>query len=533
VLLITGNSFGAALPPRYENYKPQTRVGWDAAEPSIGINWRSGNVLFQAGLETIRVSFNNATSPAVTSWVNTENLLLSLISLDPILFTDNRTNRTYVSQLVGGCSITSFSDDDGGKWTSSQGCGIPAGLDHQTVGGGAYVSRWTIIKPLTSYPNTVYYCSQNLVSAFCSRSDTGGLTFGPGVPIYSLAQCDGLHGHVKIAPDGTTYVPNSSCGGKQGVAVSENNRLTWTIRTIPGSTSGLTDPSLGIGSASTIYFGYINGKGRPYLAVSKDRGRSWINHMDVGKSVGIQNAVFPAVIAGDDNRAAFAFLGTTTPGNFQDPSFNGRWYLYIAFTFDSGKTWNVSNATPNDPVQAGSINVAEGLQPSGRRFTTGMSTPLVDRGDRNLLDFINAAVDKQGRIHVAYADGCINDCVANPSANLSRSAMATIARQSGGKRLFAAYDPVEPARPAAPLLQGTRTASAVSLSWSQPDNGGSNINSYRIYRGRTSGGETFLKTVTGTSYKDTSVIKGITYYYRVTAVNSIGEGLYSNELVFP
>jgi hypothetical protein len=60
--------------------------------------------------------------------------------------------------------------------------------------------------------------------------------------MFTVADCDGLHGHIKVAPnDGTVYVPDKGCGGNVpllngGVAsavVSENNGATWTIRTIP------------------------------------------------------------------------------------------------------------------------------------------------------------------------------------------------------------------------------------------------------------------------------------------------------------
>jgi hypothetical protein len=67
--------------------------------------------------------------------------------------------------------------------------------------------------------------------------------------------------------------------------------------------------------------------------------------------------------------------------------------------------------------------------------------------DRNLLDFIDATIDDHGRIEVAYADGCINTCVTDPSETSgagpadAQAAYATIARQSSGKTLFAQYDP--------------------------------------------------------------------------------------------
>jgi hypothetical protein len=51
--------------------------------------------------------------------------------------------------------------------------------------------------------------------------------------MYNLTQCGGLHGHIKVAPDGTIYVPNRSCGGGQGVIVSEDNGLTFAVRIVP------------------------------------------------------------------------------------------------------------------------------------------------------------------------------------------------------------------------------------------------------------------------------------------------------------
>ncbi len=69
-----------------------------------------------------------------------------------------------------------------------------------------------------------------LQQPFCARSDDGGLTFGAGVPIYNLTQCSGIHGHVKVAPDGTVYVPNRGCGATQAVVVSADNGLTWAVQ---------------------------------------------------------------------------------------------------------------------------------------------------------------------------------------------------------------------------------------------------------------------------------------------------------------
>ena len=73
----------------------------------------------------------------------------------------------------------------------------------------------------------------------------------------------------------------------------------------------------------------------------------------------------------------------------------------------------------------------------------------------------------------------------------------------------------------------------VYLHWNAPANtGGTSITEYRIYRGTAAGNETLLATVTGSInyYNDTSVDGGITYYYYVTAVNSVGESVASAEI---
>ncbi|MDP9300071.1 MAG: S8 family serine peptidase [Actinomycetota bacterium] len=88
-----------------------------------------------------------------------------------------------------------------------------------------------------------------------------------------------------------------------------------------------------------------------------------------------------------------------------------------------------------------------------------------------------------------------------------------------------------------PTAPGTSTLSAmagnatVHLSWTAPSDGGSAITNYKIYRGTTSGGETLLATVGNvTSYKDSGLTNGTTYFYQVSAVNALGEGSRSNEV---
>jgi hypothetical protein len=62
-----------------------------------------------------------------------------------------------------------------------------------------------------------------------------------------------------------------------------------------------------------------------------------------------------------------------------------------------------------------------------------------------LLDFIDATIDRFGRVEVAYADGCISQaCIQAGPTDFTKNdyaKKATIARQSAGLGLYAAYDP--------------------------------------------------------------------------------------------
>ena len=529
------------IAPRYQNYAPPSGLGGDAGEPSIGVNWQTGAVMFEAHLQTLRVTFDDCPSPALATWAD-KSAPTSANSLDSILFTDHMRaagdttpQRTFVSQLTGQDSLSSFSDDDGDTWTPDQGGGIPSGVDHQTIGSGPYRSD-TVAPPHPLYPNAVYYCSQDIATAFCARSDDGGATYGAGVPIYNINDCVGIHGHVKVAPNGTVYVPNRDCNGEAAVARSQDNGVTWAVKRIPtSSTTGfLVDPSVGIGTndvgkpngqtVNTIYLGYQALGGHAHIAVSHDEGDTWVNDVDVAKPVGVENTTFPEVVAGDDNRVAYAFLGTPVLGNYTD--FNNYpvdapWHLYVATSFDGGLSYHIVDATPNDPVQRGSI--------CNLGTTSCANTP----DDRNLLDFMDETVDAQGRVLVGYPDGCITpSCINNITAPGAHgpndyTKLAKIARQSGGRRLFAAFDPTEPAAPAAPQVTAARAVGVVHVTWSTPDDGGSPITAYKIYRGTPGEQEILLTTVSGNvnNYDDTTASPDLTYYYRVTAINNMGEGL--------
>ena len=94
--------------------------------------------------------------------------------------------------------------------------------------------------------------------------------------------------------------------------------------------------------------------------------------------------------------------------------------------------------------------------------------------------------------------------------------------------------PAVPTPPSAPQgLSASAGDTTATLNWSAPaSSGGALITSYNIYRGSSPGGEAtspIATNVSVASFTDASLSNGAAYYYKVTAVNSAGEGSVSNE----
>ena len=552
--------------PRYYVYASDGDAV-DGGEPSIGYNLTTHRAMYTAtgngavspvGGQVAQINFPENLSPALpeacdADWVDVTPPSLAAFNVDGILVTDPATGRTFDSELlsagtalvgVGGPaglfgfnSIFAYSDDDGANWTQG-GLGPPQttlppgvvgtqvvdGLDHQTVAVGPYAAG---TKPATNllYDNAVYYCSQGYIEAFCTRSDDGGLTFPSiGVVVYTESDngCGGLHGHARVAPDGTVYLPNKNCHHHAAVAVSEDSGMHWEVREQPTSSNPpggvFTDPQMALASDGTGYFCWVGDDGHPHVTVTKDKARTWINDYDIGYYAGIQNSVFPQAVAGDPDRAACSFIGTTAPGNLESMDFTGIWYLFVATTDDGGKTWHTVNATPGDPVQR-----------EGGIWLHGGS-----HANRNLLDFNEITMDEKGRPLAVFADGCVGPCV-QESPN-SFSARPTLARMSGGKSLLAAFDPPAQSKALGACLGGVRDQNAAHLSWRVPDNGGAEISGYKIYRGLTPELQILLTQTSGPkpAFDDTSADAGVANYsYKVTAVNAAGEGQFSNIITLP
>ena len=91
--------------------------------------------------------------------------------------------------------------------------------------------------------------------------------------------------------------------------------------------------------------------------------------------------------------------------------------------------------------------------------------------------------------------------------------------------------------PGAPAgLTATPGNAQVALSWAAPaSDGGSSVTSYDLYAGTTAdfNGSAPVAKVTGSVITVTGLVSGTTYYFRVTAVNRVGEGLAAEAKAIP
>jgi hypothetical protein len=544
--------------PRYMNfYAP----AGSSAEPSsgefnIGYNPATGRIMTMNSGPIWRITPAELLKPALPEcceglWEDRSSGVTDT-GLDPILWTDQASGRTFASNSTAGANaVYAYSDDDGDSWTPVGFSPPNGGADHETIGSGPYPASVPLGNDAVNKGRAVYYCSQDVVGpASCQRSDDLGATYGPGVPAYNGqgvavpggTDCGGLHGHLHVAPDGTVWLPVSQCFGKQGGAFSTDAGNTWTEFKVPNGFSQKdgSDPSIGIDADGVIYFAYIRNEpvaanqppeGHARVAVGKrnpDNTITWLNDTDIGATHGIKNAVEIEAVGGSSGRAGVGFIGTNLTGDYEQLSFPGQWYAFIATTYDQGKTWVTVNASPNDPVQN----------------HTGVWQQGGAQTDRNLLDFNEITVDKNGRVLFGYSDGCVTvGCIGGTAPN-DFVAFQRVARQTGGKSLFASFDASTDTTTAilakAPCLSGVRDVTGSQLTWKVPDNGGSAIVKYFIYRGTTAGGEDLVTPIgqaagDRTNYTDATADPTVKdYFYKVRAVTTINGslalGALSNEI---
>lgn len=374
-------------------------AGVRGGEPTLAV-LEDGRVLVVAGNSVLRWegpgSWTDVTPPADEA---------GGITLDPFLVGDPVTGRVYVSQLAA-CQRVSWTDDAGDSWTSNPlACGGPD-QHHQKLDVGPGPTG-----------RAVHMMTMNLASWLATddtvvthaASHDGGFSW-----LQSVALTESVHGfearaigNVATSEEGTVHAIAYLCDGfvdanyhGLGVGRSTDGGATWSWQQIApggGPCEGIDPGIAAVGSSvHAAWWDASDGSFRLWYAASDDAGAMWSEPVAI-PTPGLTSFVF-ADAAATDERVAVAFFGTpdSAVGANQAPSWS-RWFPYLATRAADGGNWTVERLEDH-PIQLGQIC---------------MDGPQCLDGARNLLDFIDVQFGPEGRIHVAYPDGCDADCTAN------------------------------------------------------------------------------------------------------------------------
>ena len=416
-------------------------VGEDGAEPSIGIT--SSGCIFFTAFEKVMRSCDNG-----ESWENVADYASQPSTSDPYLWVDPVTDRVFNVQMVTLITTwIAWTDDDGDTWTGNPHDSGPVPLnDHIKLVTGPWTDEgYGIVggnDPV--YEQAVYFCYNKLAGIFCYTSFDGGASFEVGGQVYGLVTTNGgLHGAVSTAPDGTVYVPPRVA--TPSIVFSKDNGYSWETRTM-GEDVGTPNPrknsEVGTDADSNAYHIWTGGDFGVYMSRSTDSGESWEQESLRVSPAQVISTTFPHIDAGDPGRIAITYLGSEnrselgTP-DIDDNDWNGNphyapanvsYYLYITYSLnalDEEPVFHTLRVSP-DPVQVGSICLNSG------------DCRDIGGSNRNLLDFNDLHIDREGRVYVAFADGCTGDCATkdDPQPEDSRSRRGSVYYLGSGPSLY-------------------------------------------------------------------------------------------------
>ncbi len=407
-------------------------LGSRGAEPNIGVT-SEGGIFITAYDSTMRSMDGGKTWEEVYDFQLAPNAPADPLSTsDPMLWVDPVTDRIFTNHMFPAlaCSSNIISDDNGETWTHfPMSCGLGAPYDHQKI----MTAKSRQPAPMPAYENVVYECYNKLLSTNCAVSYDGGIHYQYETIAADNDNCGGINGHPAAAPDGTVYVPLGLNCGVPHVAVTEDNGLTWSVKSFGeavkadhGENQGNkptpswqtldVDPEITVTPDGTAYYYTRGGDQTGYMFRSKDKFATVDGPFKVSPP-DVKSVVFAAMMSGADGNVAIAYLGTRDYDGYPSAGTpNATWHLFLSTSFDAAgatPTFLTQQVTPPaDPVQIGCVWLEGG-----------------GNACRNLLDFIDGVVDKDGRVHIAFTDGCTArlSCANNPKATNAESRDRSIA----------------------------------------------------------------------------------------------------------
>jgi hypothetical protein len=487
-------------------------------------------------LATITITFSPATVTAATTPENTQTtaglvitpgtLSATFLQINTItggtLFQNNGT-----TQINSGDFITAAQGAAGLKFTPTTGS-LTAGSFSISQATGSSVSD--IIGPAAAATITVTLGTPTVTSAstFENTQTTSGLVITPGAPGTTNFQITVITGGTLFQNDGTTQINSGdfitlaqgaaglkftpTTGSLAGGSFTVQQATGTTVGSLSGSTAAATitiasTQAVDLSSAFNVtgittdgahFGGGLDGVGN---ALSETQVGSSLTWNGITFGIGPADAFDVIAATGQTislpagNFSTLNFLATGTNGNQSNQTFIVKYTDGTSTTFSEGiSDWFAPQGYPGESVALASPyrNTAQGGRDNRTFDVYGYSLPL----------------------------------------NTSKTvASVTLPINTHDKILSMVL--VTPTAAPTSLAATAPSSTEVDLTWTAP--AGTTVTGYNVYRGTTSGGESLTPVnstplaASATSFHDTTVSGGNTYFYVVKAISGSGVSAASTE----
>ncbi len=408
----------------------------------------------------------------------------------------------------------------GGTTTMAAVAGVAAfnNINVDTAGSGKII---TATKSATSATGSMSVAS----SVFATNSS------GPGV--FSITSTSSSDSQIVVnwgaASSATSYtVKYGTTTGNYTSTASTNATSPYTITGLTSSqtyyimvtavnVSGSTDANSEVSATAA------NPPSSPTLTLSSTPGAIGLSWNSVSGTAPITYTVKRSITSGSGYTTIASGLNTTS---YSDVSItNGTTYYYVVDAINAGGTISSSEQS----VKAIAAFTISSISQTGNgqaqlawNSATGAASYTVKYGTTSGSYGTTVSTSATSPLTISGLSNGTTYYFMVSAVNAVGSGTTQNATSETSLALYSV-----PTAPAS--LTATPSPGSVALSWSLVS--GSGTLTYNVYRSTTSGsGYTALTTgISGTTYTDSTVTNGTTYYYVVTLNNISGESSYSNE----
>jgi hypothetical protein len=241
------------------------------------------------------------------------------------------------------------------------------------------------------------------------------------------------------------------------LAISHDEGATWTTVRVSDRGEALTpygmyghEAGVGADAKGNVYYGWVARDRHPYVAISRDGGRTWGTPLAVGVP-GLHEASLPEMIVGGEGKLAMVFMGSmdAPPLPKTDPDCSGAaapscmqralcpMYGVCALgrTIPPGyenTTWSTYIVETTDALAPHPTFLGAALSPPDRPIIRGPCDP---NGCTAENDFLDIRIGPDGGPWVSLVDGCEKACASGQSHTTDASE-AAVGHLAGGPNLL-------------------------------------------------------------------------------------------------